>query len=256
MVRTRDFVLFILILIVLVLAISVTAWFRSDTGQMAYWWNASDNQTTDAIEFSAQAPAAPDDYEDKLSRLRDKINERLSLRAPAVRETAVPEVADDSTQIPVVATTTATGRPQNCDSYRSLNISWNPAMIKQENREGMRLYYETIALNEDGTEQINVRTALPMRTWQLMTTSCITYDVIGIAIDGSLIKNNEVSLYGVFGADTLIGYALDGFPIYGAGAVSRDVCGGAQVDGFYRYVLDKASETIITCYSGVPVTIQ
>jgi hypothetical protein len=54
--------------------------------------------------------------------------------------------------------------------------------------------------------------------------TCLSYDVVGVALDGSLIRNNEHSLYQVFGSETLIGYALDGFPIYGLNKSSAARC--------------------------------
>ena len=80
-------------------------------------------------------------------------------------------------------------------------------------------------------------------------------DVIGIALDGSLIKNNEYSLYSIFREETLIGYALDGFPIYGQSEVSTDECGGILADNQYRYYLSKERKAVLYCYSGTPVEI-
>ena len=57
---------------------------------------------------------------------------------------------------------------------------------------------------------------LPVRNIPSGGTTCISTDVIGIATDGSLIRNNEAGVYGIFGANTLVGWALDGFPIYGS----------------------------------------
>ena len=83
--------------------------------------------------------------------------------------------------------------------------------------------------------------------------TCLYSDVVGIAQDGSLIRNNEVGLYSVFGSDTLIGYALDGFPIYGKIKESGDKCGGSVVNGQYRYSLSDQREFILNCFSAPPV---
>jgi hypothetical protein len=96
---------------------------------------------------------------------------------------------------------------------------------------------------------------LPTRTTPSTNPTCLASDVIGIATDGSLIRNNEVGLYGIFGADTLIGYALDGFPIYGAGVGAVDACGGVVVSGVYRYQIQLKNETIINCFAGTPVSL-
>jgi hypothetical protein len=79
--------------------------------------------------------------------------------------------------------------------------------------------------------------------------------VIGITIGGSLIRNNEVGVYGVFGGDTLVGYALDGFPIYGTSGQKTDICGGGMIGGQYRYMISSSRGTIINCFAGTPVAI-
>jgi hypothetical protein len=89
----------------------------------------------------------------------------------------------------------------------------------------------------------------------LNSESCVASDVIGIATDGSLIRNNEVGAYGVFGGGTLVGYALDGFPIYGVSEQKADICGGAMVGGQYRYVISSERATIINCFAGAPVAL-
>jgi hypothetical protein len=81
-------------------------------------------------------------------------------------------------------------------------------------------------------------------------------DVVGIAQDGSLIRESEMALYGVFGGETLVGYALDGFPIYGSNpGAATDHCGGMMVGGQYRYYLSPERDSVINCFAGVPVTL-
>jgi hypothetical protein len=79
--------------------------------------------------------------------------------------------------------------------------------------------------------------------------------VIGISKNGSLIRNTDVAGYGSFGGDTLVGYALDGFPIYGAADKRTDICGGLMEDGQYRYQISNSRDTIITCYVGSPISL-
>ena len=86
--------------------------------------------------------------------------------------------------------------------------------------------------------------------------SCLSSDIVGIALDGSLIRNGEHTLYSIFGAETLVGYALDGFPIYGAiGAPVTDNCGGTAMAGEYRYYLSSERTGVIGCFSGESVTL-
>ncbi|MEZ4195225.1 MAG: hypothetical protein R3B53_02395 [Candidatus Paceibacterota bacterium] len=80
--------------------------------------------------------------------------------------------------------------------------------------------------------------------------------MVGIAKDGSAIRNQDVALYSIFGQETLVGYALDGFQIFGQNnSVPLDECGGAMVNNEYRYYLSKERQTVLNCYSGVPIKI-
>ena len=109
-----------------------------------------------------------------------------------------------------------------------------------------------------GTEVVvekDILVQLPVRSAPLSDTRCLKQDVVGIATDGSLIRNTEVGLYGIFGPDTLIGYALDGFPIYGSGRNNTDMCGGYMSPTGYRYQLSADQETMIYCFSGIPVSL-
>jgi hypothetical protein len=79
---------------------------------------------------------------------------------------------------------------------------------------------------------------------------------VGVAKDGSLIRNNEARLYGIFGEQTLVGYALDGFPIYGISESVVDACGGVSVAGQYRYQLSVERENIINCFAAKPIALK
>jgi hypothetical protein len=96
---------------------------------------------------------------------------------------------------------------------------------------------------------------LPLRLLPVANPSCIGSDVVGVATDGSFIRNDELSLYSIFDSGTLIGYALDGFPIYGTTDQLTDRCGGAVVEGTYRYFVSPERETILSCFSGVPLKL-
>ena len=83
---------------------------------------------------------------------------------------------------------------------------------------------------------------------------CLTGEVIGITTTGSLLMNGSASTYGGSLELTLIGYALDGFPIYG---VKSDVsvldnCGGEQTSLGYRYYLRAGEPFILGCFAATP----
>lgn len=149
-----------------------------------------------------------------------------------------------------------------CGSYQEILPAWSPEGLEFEVVEGVRVVYRDIGgsagadATTGGAVFSNRETVLelPLRIRPVAVKSCIQSDVIGIALDGSLIRNDEYGLYGIFGKDTQIGYALDGFPIYGTNdGVRTDACGGTIDLGEYRYYLSAEREGVLGCYSGVPV---
>ena len=64
--------------------------------------------------------------------------------------------------------------------------------------------------------------------------------------------NNEASFYRGFGSEYLIGYARDGFPIYGYYEGSTDACGGYEHASGYRYTVTPTNDNLLQCFSGQP----
>jgi hypothetical protein len=147
-------------------------------------------------------------------------------------------------------------------------VNWSPTGIKIEEAEGARLVYRPVEASAPVTQnagstsapiliqpQRNILAQLPVRTFPAANTSCIASDVIGIANDGSLIRNNEAGVYGIFNSSTLVGYALDGFPIYGSSSEAGDTCGGIMAAEGYRYQISPQRDTILHCYSAAPIRL-
>ncbi len=254
MVRTRDFLLFLLTAAVLLLAIVGTevwhAWRSLPLVQVLV------GESDSSLEYTAEVPAMADPRPARLEELRAKVVSRLGNESVAVAPEVVDTPATSSPSVPA-ATSTTVATIKQCPSYRTLTVPWTPQSIIQENREGVRVYYERgLPDSLSSTTPELLRAVVPLRSWPLPNPTCLPTDVIGIAMDGSLIRNDELALYTVFGADTLIGYSLDGFPIYGASTINTDACGGAMVGGTYRYVLDAKRKGLITCFAGAPAVIN
>lgn len=261
--RSRDFFLFLLSALVLVGAIVATN--TSHTGEgVASWWSPFREPPS---ETGANAPDTEPDYDSRIAELRAKLAKRMTVGEPSAVAADTTDGSDDSEPDVVVATSTDTATVQTCTGYQNLVVAWTPQTITRVEREGMRLYIDgpvAEPMIDSGTSTLavepiseTVRLQVPMRAWPLPNSSCLPTDVIGVALDGSLIRNDETALYSVFGAETLIGYALDGYPIYGATPnLAVDACGGAMVAGQYRYVVDSERAGVITCFSGVPASIQ
>lgn len=253
MVRTRDFVLFLLMVAVLLLAIGGTELWQSWRSLPLMSGIFGEERTE--IDYTAVVPATADDRASRLETLRAKVIARLGETEP---EPDPEPVVDTTTSTnPTPTTTPVVATVKTCPGYRTLSAPWTPQTIIAENREGARVYYERglpDALSSTTPETI--RAVISLRSWPAGSPSCLPTDVIGIATDGSLIRNNELALYTVFGGESLIGYSLDGFPIYGPSQVTTDTCGGAVVGGQYRYVLDAERPGLITCFAATPAVIN
>ncbi len=255
MVRTRDFVLLMLAIGFLLIAIVGTEVWHSwrSVPLLASWWGAPVTE----VEYVGEVPVEPDTRASRLEVLRTKVAERLGGSEEPVPEPVEATATTSPVTEPAATSSVTTKSVQTCAGYSTVSIPWTPQTILQENREGVRVYFERGLPDPlSSTTPELVRAVVPLRSWPAAPGTCIPTDVIGIAMDGSLMRNNELALYTVFGPDTLVGYSLDGFPIYGPSNVATDSCGGAMVGGVYRYVLSAERPGLLTCFAATPARLQ
>jgi hypothetical protein len=258
MFRTRDFLLLFSTIMFLLVAIGGTLISRGGT----------DEQVATVLTFVTDVPqefTAEVYQSEKLSReerlalMRKKIadNMGVSVLSPEVDNLPVEEIEDE--QDLVVEEQVPTDI-MLCSNYQRYQGLWVPQGVQFREQEGARVVYRevsTLPVADISTPepQQEVLLELPFRPTPLARPACLDGDVVGIAQDGSLIRNNEMGLYSVFGDNTLIGYARDGFPIYGVTNTSTDVCGGVMVAGEYRYYLSEQRETVLNCFTAQPVSL-
>jgi hypothetical protein len=255
---TRDFAVFLGIVTFLIGGIFVTVtedYF--DDRQVA---SVVQFAEVDEVEYKVEEAAPVENTRPtKLAELRKKVGEYM--KSVVVEKEPVEE---NSEPVVVSVPVEEDGAVEVCSNYLVYGGQWNPRGLKFEVVEGARLVYRELApaavlpAATSSIETVPLReviTQLPLRSFPNKNTTCLSSDVIGIATDGSLIRNNELSLYKIFGSETLVGYTLDGFTIYGSGETDLDKCGGKVVAGEYRYFIDTKREGIIGCYSGVPISL-
>jgi hypothetical protein len=198
--------------------------------------------------------------DERIASLRKKIialgNLGVAAQQEVIPDSPVP-TADETTTGPVVE--------KRCGDYTAGGVGWNSAGVLLEEVEGARLVYretKSVAMASTSSSSSSSATIireilaqLPIRSIPAVSQSCVASDVVGISKNGALIRNTQVAGYGSFGGDILVGYALDGFPIYGATEKRTDICGGLMEDGQYRYQISNTRDTIITCYAGTPITL-
>lgn len=255
MLRTRDFILVFTAIVFLVTAIGATIFVQG----------TSTSATAAAYDAALQRQLALDEGRDYTAVIASRASltraERIAQMRTKIAETtfmAAPAPEPELTEGEVAATTSsetevATGLLQ-CAGATDYMGFWDARNLTVVASEGATLVVRVDVLPNGSTTDTTVL-QLPKRLAAAPGQSCIGSDVIGIANDGSLIRNDEQVLYSVFGAETRIGYALDGFPIHGTGAASVDACGGRVEGGQYRYELQPDAETIINCFSAAPVLV-
>lgn len=260
MFRTRDFVLLFVTIVFLVMAISASLFknqIKSDSPDSQIMFVNSSEEEYSAETFLPEGLAR----ETKLAEMKRKIAESggVSISAP-IDEEVEEDMADE------VVEEEPKGELMNCPSYTVYTGFWSPDGIKFEVAEGARLVYrdivttskppaDTATMSSSTSPVINRLVLVELPVYPAPSRSCIPSDVVGIANDGSLIRNSEAGLYGVFGPQTQIGYALDGYPIYGTSNSVQDECGGENVGGQYGYYLSSERETVLNCFTGKPTSI-
>lgn len=259
MFRTRDYAIMLAVIGFLVVAIVSTVKgtlpFSFGVPQGAAIFTAVEGEPTyTAVVAQSDEPTR----EERLAALRKKIAQNDDHLA--VAETT-PEVIPEVPELPE-ATEAEDIKENRCSSYHAYSGAWSPSGLVIEEAEGARLVYRPGAPSASAASSSvpapvkrEIVAQLPVRSVPLATQSCVGMDVIGIAKDGSLIRNDEIGMYKVFGSETLVGYALDGFPIYGRGTGKTDICGGVMVAGQYRYQLSDDRDVILNCYAGSPVSL-
>jgi hypothetical protein len=266
MLRTRDFLLFIVTIVFLLVGIGTTI--AVDAGLKDGRSSAFNLKSPqDGISVSATGTEEKViDREARLVAMREKL-ESMSFSEISNSPSAEEEVADlvEDSLIAEDDEESTSEIPLRCLNYNEEPVAWSPIGLEFEEIEGARLVYRqlpsSLAPNASGTDLIEIPNRevvlqLSLRTMPLPNPTCLSSDVVGVAMDGSLIRNTESALYSIFGSDTLIGYALDGFPIYGNTPVANtDDCGGILAGDSYRYVISSDRDYILGCFSGLPASI-
>jgi hypothetical protein len=255
MFRTRDFVLLFTAITFLVSAIGVTLFVQGTASSSSASSNAALQQQLASVGADDyQAVIATHEGLDRAQRvaqMRDKIAEATDLRAP---EPEVPVVIESESVTTTEVEAVATAGLDQCLSYAPYLGFWDARNLSVVEGEGAILVTRSEVLPTGSSTQTTLL-QLPKRVASAPDQSCVGSDVIGIANDGSLIRNDELGLYSVFSSDTRIGYALDGFAIYGTGNAPVDQCGGRVQNGQYRYELQPGGEFIINCFASAPVRL-
>lgn len=209
-----------------------------------------------AVGLATTDGTGDDDHAAYIARMQEKLarGEGDIPGAPIVFTSVDSVPASSSASVPVsersVAWCTAPYLPH------PIGAEWDAREIEIRSAEGARIVTRgtvDVASSSDAVIP-DVLLQLPMRMVRAGSDTCVPYDVIGVALDGSLIRNSDAPRYASTGEYTLIGYALDGFPIYGpvASGVHMDACGGTDTPTGYQYHVRANEDFILGCFAAPP----
>lgn len=260
MIRTRDFFIFLVLTGFLVVAIVVTIVWSYRTHPLNT--STAIHFDSSAATYTAQVAVIPDTKNDRLAELRKKLAEDTTISAP---DTPIPPSATSSnpTSTEEAITAPAESKIQLCGkTYVTKTIAGLTGTQQYEERENQRIFFDMSAPLNLATATPPVLPAeqvvftLPLRTVPLSSTSCIKDDIVAISQTGVVIRNSDYLKYQNTGESTLLGYTIDGFPLYGrTNSITTDACGGAVIDGSYRYYLSEERKGVLSCFAGIPVAL-
>lgn len=263
MIRTRDFLLFVLAAGFLLVAIATTAAWNHRQAPAVMSMSAP--VAANNVMYTAEVAAVIDTKSERLAALRKKLAEDTSFEAPT--ET-ITDTSSDIGATTTLATEEVISAPVDTTvmlcgtSYSSKYIPGLTGQQQYEERDGQRIFFETVLPLDPGTTTPATPPAekmiftLPLRTVPLPTTSCIKDDIVAVSQTGVLIRNADYAKYQSSGESTLIGYTIDGFPLYGrTNSMTTDACGGAMIDGSYRYYMSAERKGVLGCFAGIPAAL-
>lgn len=261
MIRTKDLVLFLVIVIFLLIGITYTLARQPQTDLQQVGNTFA--QVSETPTGGAVARESEIDRASIIDRLRTALDRDTSISVS-------PSVVDDAVTEPMVVASSSEVTSTSCvDSVsNALQLAriWPRTGVQVTVIEGVRVVrtetqtISTLAQSASTSApplEPNVTYGvallrLPLTPVPLEEPVCIASDVIGVTIDGNLLFNSDALALRTNGVADLIGYARDGYPIYGTSQALVDECGGYSVGGQYRYTISPDRSTFLNCYTAVP----
>lgn len=256
MLRTRDLILFVVALFFLTVAITATV-VRDTAIPERYSVAFSDAGSSTDVE--ATAPQNVLDRQSVIDRLRTKLQNSTERIAPAASVEAPEEEAVEQEKKGL----------QRClypDDALSMVPQWPLRDVSITVQEGARLvsFSETVivpssaastassTVSEEVVTTVTPLLQMPLTPLKQADASCVPSEVVGVTSGGILMFNGDVNSYRKIPESALIGYARDGFPVYGVYEGEVDQCGGYEHPLGYRYTISTERDYIVGCYTGAP----
>jgi hypothetical protein len=253
MIRTRDFILFILTFCFLVLAIIFTI---TNNRTPAFLNVQFDDEvpTVGGVTDTEPQINEEDTRQSTIARLREKIKQSPIVSQASVQVPEPETVKEEGSQpdTPEAETDAVVVRLQMCTGASDgllVASKWPRTGVSVELVEGVRVAVYRDAV---GARQLLLFPSAQSNTAEI----CLDSEVIGVTTSGSLMFNTDAIAYQNTSVETLIGYARDGFPIYGRYEGTTDVCGGYMHPTGYRYSVSPDRPFILGCFASTPGTFD
>lgn len=240
MVRKRDFILFVVVLLFLVTGIAATVLHDAVTSSQPVSAAVIEAAPPENISVAEPTETKPD-HASFIQRMKDKLAAGGADNTPEPVLTYV-----DEGPVPSASPESGTAGPQLCATEEPVTLTelnW-PNSTSFETSEGVRR-----VISADGKTLMQ----LPLHGVP-GGNRCLGSDVIGIGLAGQLIHNGDTARFQATSENQLIGYARDGFPIYGVTqhTDTLDACGGKTTGTGYHYYIQSGQNYILGCYKGTP----
>ncbi len=265
MIRTRDLVLYVVILLFVLTGITFTLKAESGGASYSLTKNSSPQFTNEVIPSEA-GDSADFDREAHIASLKEKLalNTGLSAGLEPVF-TSVDTVADTNQDVPtpieeeqLEAARTELYCPTQTN-FSAQITAWPTNAVVQTN-EGVRTVSGFVSTKQtvgSSTQVVTIEKTLlqtALQPFRGIKLHCLDSVVVGYAGDGSLLRNDETWKFRASTETNLVGYARDGFPIYGQGVDETllDSCGGYDNGVSYGYYLRANERFILGCFAAEP----
>ncbi len=197
------------------------------------------------------------DYDSNIARLRALIASGEVSVVPQP-DTFLDDIPETETDVAVPPPAVAASYCLYSDDTLPYISAWPQTGLKLTTRGQYRVLEKTETILPAGTTTPEVVTeqllALPLSPTPVGTPACLPSAVVGVTQSGGPIFNENPQIWSAVAAETLIGYARDGYPIYGRYDGVVDACGGYQSPTGYRYVISPTQTFIVGCYVAKPAS--
>lgn len=272
MIRSRDLVIFVCVLLFLCLGILIThlkaTYFPLFLGSPVVFNLEANAPTT----FVAIAPSKTNNRASTIERLKNALalnTEVIRVNPSVETDTALTatETSEEQDDTSVVDTNARILSCGTTDDSLALMSEWPRSAVRIEVKDGMRMIVHrdektalvlfatsTASTSEIIQNEPVVTTLLEMEMYPRVqgTSACVPSTIIGVTSLGALLSNSDASFYKNTASDVLIGYARDGFPVYGVYEGIVDDCGGYMHGEGYRYTIRKDRNFVLGCFVAVP----